>query len=114
MEDEMMWNNRIIKHERPAAPNHKDDAVWYSVHEVFYNENGGVTGYTEDPISIVGETVDEVKSQLKMIMKDIEKHEVIDASTVELEDWDEAIEIIEDEVKMDKAKLEIRKLHDEG
>jgi hypothetical protein len=109
-----MWNNRIVKHERLAAPNHKDGAVWYSVHEVFYNENGGINGYTEDPISIVGETVEDVKSQLKMIMKDIEKHGVIDASTVEFEDWDEAIEIIEDEVKMDKAKLEIRKLHDEG
>ena len=86
-----MWNNRIVKHK-------KDDAVWYSVHEVFYNDNGGINGYTEDPISIVGETVEEVKSQLEMIMKDIEKHEVIDASTVELEDWGEAIKIIEDEV----------------
>ena len=28
-----MWNNRVIKHE-------KDGATWYSVHEVFYNEDG--------------------------------------------------------------------------
>jgi hypothetical protein len=82
---ELMWNNRIVKHE-------KDDAVWYSVHEVFYNDNGGINGYTEDPISIVGETVEDVKSQLKMIMKDIEKHEVIDASTVKFEDWAEAFD----------------------
>ena len=75
-----MWNNRIIKHE-------KDDVVWYSVHEVFYSKNDGVIGYTENPISIVGETVKDVKSQLKMITKDIEKHEVIDASTVKFEDW---------------------------
>ena len=74
-----MWNNRIIKHE-------KDDAVWYSVHEVFYNENGGVIGYTEDPTDLLGLTVEEVKSQLEMITKDIEKHEVIDASTVKFED----------------------------
>jgi len=102
-----MWNNRIVKHEGSTGE------VWYSVHEVFYNDNGGIKFYTENPITIFGETVEEVKSQLEMIMKDIEKHEVINASTVELEDWDEAIEIIEDEVKMDKAKLEIRKLHDE-
>ena len=102
-----MWNNRIIKHE-------KDDTVWYAVHEVFYNDNGGINGYTENPITILGETVEEVKSQLKMIMKDIEKHEVIDASTVKFEDWwSERIADIEDEVKMDKTKLEIRKLHDE-
>jgi hypothetical protein len=102
-----MWNNRIVKHE-------KDDSVWYSVHEVFYNENGGINGYTEEPISIIGETVEEVKSQLEMIMKDIEKNEVIDASTVKFEDWwSERIADIEDEVKMDKTKFEIRKLHDE-
>ena len=75
-----MWNNRIVKHK-------KDDAVWYSVHEVFYHENGGINGYTEDPITILGETEKDVKSQLEMIMKDIERYEVIDASTVKFEDW---------------------------
>ena len=80
-----MWNNRIVKHK-------KDDAVWYSVHEVFYNENGGITGYTEDPTDLHGLTVEEVKSQLEMITKDIEKHEVIDASTVKFEDWNEDAE----------------------
>jgi hypothetical protein len=106
-----MWNNRIVKHE-------KDDTVWYAVHEVFYNENGGINGYTENPITIVGDTVEDVKSQLEMIAKDIEKHEVIDASTVKFEDWWSEdgldwIADIEDEVKMDKTKFEIRKLHDE-
>ena len=76
-----MWNNRIIKHEGSTGE------VWHSVHEVFYSENGGINGFTEDPITILGETVEDVKSQLEMIMKDIEKHEVIDASTVKFEDW---------------------------
>ena len=79
-----MWNNRIIKHE-------KDGVVWYSVHEVFYSESSGINGYTEDPITILGETVEEVKYQLEMITKDIEKHEVIDASTVKFEDWRGAV-----------------------
>ena len=74
-----MWNNRIVKHE-------KDDTVYYSVHEVFYKEDGRIYGYTENPITIFGETVEDVKSQLEMITKDIEKHEVIDASTVKFED----------------------------
>ena len=80
-----MWNNRIVKHE-------KDDITWYGVHEVFYHENGGINGYTEEPIVILGETVEDVKSQLEMIMKDIEKHEGIDASTVKFEDWAEAFD----------------------
>ena len=98
-----MWNNRIVQHE-------KDGIIWCSVHEVFYNENGGINGYTESPITIVGETVEDVKSQLEMIEKDIEKHEVIDASTVKFEDWysDDADDIAE--VKMDKTKFKIRKL----
>ena len=101
-----MWNNRIVKHE-------KDGIIWCSVHEVFYNENGGIVGYTDKPITIVGETVEDVKSQLDMIIRDIEKHEVIDASTVKFEDWysDDVDDIAE--VKMDKTKFEIRKLHDE-
>ena len=101
-----MWNNRIVKHE-------KNGVTWCSVHEVFYNENGGINGYTDKPITIVGETVEDVKSQLEMIAKDIEKHEVIDASTVKFEDWysDDADDIAE--VKMDKTKFKIRKMHDE-
>jgi hypothetical protein len=75
-----MWNNRIIQHE-------KDGTVYYSVHEVFYSKNGGINGYTEEPITILGETVEDVKTQLEMIMTDIEKHEVIDASLVKFEDW---------------------------
>ena len=75
-----MWNNRIVKHE-------KDDTAWYSIHEVFYREDGAIYGYTENPITILGETVEDVKSQLEMIMKDIEKYEVIEASTVKFEDW---------------------------
>ena len=31
----------------------------------------GIYGYTEDPITILGETAEDVKSQLEMIMKDI-------------------------------------------
>jgi len=88
-----MWNNRIVKHE-------KDDAVWYSVHEVFYNENSGIYGYTEEPIVILSETVKEVKSQLKMIMKDIENHEVIDASIVKFEDWHNDYEVANCDIKM--------------
>ena len=53
----MMWNNRIVKHK-------KDDAVWYSVHEVFFNSRGDIFGYTEEPITILGETVEEVKTKL--------------------------------------------------
>ena len=51
-----MWNNRIIKHK-------KNKTVWYSVHEVFYNKDGGIYAHTEDPITIVGETEAEAVEQ---------------------------------------------------
>ena len=95
-----MWNNRIVKHDEHGS-------VWYSVHEVFYNENGGINGFTEEPITILGETVEDVILQLQIIMKDIEKHGVIDASTVKFEDWyDDDADLLARPVKMDKTKKE--------
>ena len=71
-----MWNNRIIKHE-------KDGATWYSVHEVFYNEDGSIYAHTDDPITIVGETEEEAVGQAEQILRDIKDKPVLVASELE-------------------------------
>ena len=71
-----MWNNRIIKHE-------KDGATWYSVHEVFYNEDGSIYAHTDDPITIVGETEEEAVEQAEQILRDIKDKPVLVASELE-------------------------------
>ena len=77
-----MWNNRIIKHE-------KDGVTWYSVHEVFYNKDGSIYAYTEDAITIVGETKSETIGQVEQILRDIKDTLVIDASEIEFKDYEE-------------------------
>ena len=77
-----MWNNRIIKHE-------KDGVTWYSVHEVFYNKDGSIYAYTEDPITIVGETKSETIGQVEQILRDIKDTLVIDASEIEFKEYEE-------------------------
>ena len=77
-----MWNNRIIKHE-------KNGTIWYGVHEVFYNKDGSIYAYTEDPITIVGETKSETIGQVEQILRDIKDTLVIDASEIEFKEYEE-------------------------
>ena len=76
-----MWNNRIIKHE-------KDGATWYSVHEVFYNEDGSIYAHTEDGITIIGETEEETIEQVEQILRDIKDTPVLVASEIEFKDYE--------------------------
>ena len=77
-----MWNNRIIKHE-------KDGTTWYSVHEVFYNEDGSSYAHTEDAITIIGETEEETIEQVEQILRDIKDTPVLVASEIEFKDYEE-------------------------
>ena len=77
-----MWNNRIIKHE-------KNGAIWYGVHEVFYNKDGSIYAYTEDAITIIGETEEETIEQAEQILRDIKDTPVLVASEIEFKDYEE-------------------------
>ena len=77
-----MWNNRIIKHE-------KDGTIWYGVHEVFYNKDGSIYAYTEDAITIIGETEEETIEQVEQILRDIKDTPVLVASEIEFKDYEE-------------------------
>tara|TARA_R100000479_G_C6213414_1_gene139032 strand:- start:81 stop:317 length:237 start_codon:yes stop_codon:yes gene_type:complete len=77
-----MWNNRIIKHE-------KNGTIWYGVHEVFYNKDGSIYAYTEDAITIIGETEEETIEQVEQILRDIKDTPVLVASEIEFKDYEE-------------------------
>ena len=77
-----MWNNRVIKHE-------KDGTTWYSVHEVFYNEDGSIYAYTDNAITIIGETEEEAVEQAEQILRDIKDTPVLVASEIEFKDYEE-------------------------
>ena len=77
-----MWNNRIIKHE-------KNGTIWYGVHEVFYNKDGSIYAYTEDAITIIGETEEETIGQAEQILRDIKDTPVLVASEIEFKEYEE-------------------------
>ena len=69
------WNLRIIHYD-------KREPSGYGVHEVFYNEDGTVFDYTENPIDITGETIEDVKKYAQMIVDDINKSPVLVQSEI--------------------------------
>lgn len=46
----MSWSYRIVKKKN-------NDAVWYGIHEVFYDDEGKPTMCTEDPITLEAESM---------------------------------------------------------
>ena len=75
-----MWNNRIIK-----------EADGYGIFEVFYNEEGDILGYTEDPMTGYFETEEELRDNLETMVIDIKRHETLAGEAIEFgevpEDW---------------------------
>ena len=56
------WHYQLMRH--------KDGSL--AVHE--YYPSDGAAGWTKEPISIVGDDVDDVKKSIQMILADIDKH----------------------------------------
>jgi hypothetical protein len=52
------------------------DGDYYAIHEYYPMEDGD--GWTEAPVDVVGDSVEEVKEVLQMMLEDIEKHGVKD------------------------------------
>ena len=63
------WHYQLIKRTFDGEDN-------YAVHE--YYKIDGKFSWTNDPITIDGESVEDVKAMLQMILADIEKHGVKD------------------------------------
>jgi hypothetical protein len=54
----MTWNYRVIR---------TDEA--FAIHEVFYDSNGEINGWSADPIAPMGETQDELMKDLELIQR---------------------------------------------
>ena len=57
------WNYRVIKCDT-------DENIVYRIHEVYYNDNGEIEGFIEDPVHASGESFEELLSDLDMMIKD--------------------------------------------
>lgn len=67
----IFWHHQLMKH-----TDKESGEVWYAVHEYFPSLGEG--SYTLGPIRISGESVEDIKWQLKAILGDIDKYGVIE------------------------------------
>lgn len=69
------WNYRIVKkvtkHNDPSLGASED--TWFGIHEVYYDAEGHPEVCSEEPIEPFGESVEEVRESLKMMMKALDK-----------------------------------------
>jgi len=101
-----MWNYRIIK-----------DGETYGLHEVFYNDDGEIAAHSENP-EVVGESVEDIKGSLELMLKDVKKNfssffplvvdeeKILEKDKIEFKDWydpEEKLESIDiEDLNLDK------------
>lgn len=72
------WNYRIV-HMDESYP----EEPWYELHEVYYTKNGcHIKYWTENPVTICGETQDEVLQSLLVMALDATRRPVLKESNL--------------------------------
>ena len=54
----MIWNYKVIEHDS-----------FFVIHEVYYNDKGDITAISEDPMHPQGETLKELKNDMKYFLQ---------------------------------------------
>jgi hypothetical protein len=62
----MYWNHRAVKYKTKNILGDPD--VGYSIHEVFYNDDGTIQGMTQDAVSPFGDTLEELEEEIKRFL----------------------------------------------
>lgn len=73
------WNYRICKETYSPGTEHEDTT--FSLREVYYDENNNITGYTENPVGLVADSVDGFSDIISKIQEAINKS-VVDLDTL--------------------------------
>lgn len=58
----MSWNYRVISSPYPSEAH--EEFRTFEVHEVYYDDNGGIHGVTEKCVSPYGETEEEIRADM--------------------------------------------------
>jgi len=62
----MGWNYRVL------ANKYKDE-IFFDIHEVYYSKNNKPNGYTENPVSVGGDSLKSIKHTLKKMKESLKK-----------------------------------------
>ena len=65
----MNWHYQVMRHKT-------DEEDWYEIHEYFPLEDGHL--WTENGVTVSGESIEDLKWQLKAMLNDLDKHGVKD------------------------------------
>jgi len=66
------WNYRVMQQpERPDDPD--DKGIWLAIHEVFYDDDGEVDGWTKDAVTVGGNSKEELLKVLENMTAAAEK-----------------------------------------
>jgi hypothetical protein len=71
------WNHRVVKTYYPDM-----DETFFSVHEVYYNDNGDLTNCTVLGVRPRGESLEELREELNMMLRALDKPVLIDGEVV--------------------------------
>jgi hypothetical protein len=50
-----------------------DDSILYEIHEVYYDSDGTISSITKEPISIMEESVDDLRKTVERLTKCLEQ-----------------------------------------
>lgn len=67
----MTWNHRVVV-KREYEPNEIEDPIGYQIHECYYgigNDPDKVDSITKNPITPYGTSLEELKKELKRMLK---------------------------------------------
>ena len=62
------WNYRAIR-----KSHEESDTDTYQIHEVYYDKDGNIEGWTESPVKPLGETPDELREDIRFFIKAFQK-----------------------------------------
>lgn len=77
------WNHRVVK---KIYPNGEEE---YSIREAFYNDAGELCAYTENPIDLACETLDDLREYILWCLKALDAP-ILEDGKVKFakDDWD--------------------------
>ena len=65
------WNHRVVKRIVGGYPE-------YGIHEVYYNDDGSIQGYTDRPVSVASSELGDLRVTLERMLACLEKEVLID------------------------------------
>ena len=67
------WNHRVVTQYFPET-----DETYFTIHEAHYNDNGDLYGYTESGVDPCGESLEELREILHMMLRALDTPILVD------------------------------------